>query len=246
MLVESAGSELDARKAGLRDYFGPHGFERWRAIYGDGPVSFIRRTVREGHAEVVAQAINWAAEKAQNQSLRVLDAGCGPGVVSLALARAGHQVFGCDLSEQMVAFAREQADKESPAVRERLDFVAADLESVGAQLKNRHFDLITCIDVLIYYPEEELGRIIQRLAALQSAGATRRIIFTYAPASPPLRLMHWLGRKFPRKQRATSLEIIGKAAVIRALGQAGFKLTRQQHFSKGFYHVVLAEAMSYE
>ncbi len=37
---------------------------------------------------------------------RVLDAGCGPGLVAEALLRAGHRVLGVDLSEEMVARAR--------------------------------------------------------------------------------------------------------------------------------------------
>ncbi len=39
---------------------------------------------------------------------RVLDAGCGPGLVSEALLRAGHRVIGVDLSGEMVARARER------------------------------------------------------------------------------------------------------------------------------------------
>ena len=35
----------------------------------------------------------------------VLDAGCGPGLVSLALLEAGHRVVGVDLSEEMIARA---------------------------------------------------------------------------------------------------------------------------------------------
>jgi len=37
---------------------------------------------------------------------RVLDAGCGPGLVAEAFLRAGHRVLGVDLSEEMVARAR--------------------------------------------------------------------------------------------------------------------------------------------
>jgi SAM-dependent methyltransferase len=37
---------------------------------------------------------------------RVLDGGCGPGLVAEAFLRAGHRVLGVDLSEEMVARAR--------------------------------------------------------------------------------------------------------------------------------------------
>ena len=36
----------------------------------------------------------------------ILDAGCGPGLVSLAFLEAGHRVFGVDLSSEMIARAR--------------------------------------------------------------------------------------------------------------------------------------------
>lgn len=38
----------------------------------------------------------------------VFDAGCGPGLVSEALLRAGHRVFGVDLSAEMIARARQR------------------------------------------------------------------------------------------------------------------------------------------
>jgi magnesium-protoporphyrin O-methyltransferase len=230
-------SELDARKAGLREYFGPKGFERWRTIYGSGKVSAIRRTVRNGHAAMVAQALAWAWE--DGVPARVLDAGCGPGMVSLALARAGSNVVGCDLSDQMVEYARSQAEVEPSAVAQRLSFVSSDLETVAQKVSNS-FDLTICLDVLIYYPETEFSQIVQKLAAL----SPKRIIFTYAPATLLLKTMHRIGRAFPKTQRATSLEIIGMRAVQRGLTKAGLQLNRQREFNKGFYHVVLAEAVN--
>lgn len=228
--------ELDARKAGLREYFGPQGFERWRSIYGSGPVSRIRGTVRKGHAAVVAQALAWAWEEGTPQ--RVLDAGCGPGIVSLALARGGSTVVGCDLSEQMVSYAHQQAQAEPAEIAQRLEFVVSDLESAG-QVVSGTFDLAICLDVLIYYPETEFSQIIQKLTQL----APRRLIFTYAPATPLLRAMHRLGRVFPKGHKSTELEIIGMRAIERGLASAGMTLKRQREFNKGFYHVVLAEAV---
>src|SRR5262245_8361995 len=43
----------------------------------------------------------------------VFDAGCGPGLVSEALLRAGHRVFGVDLSAEMIARAKQRCEKYS-------------------------------------------------------------------------------------------------------------------------------------
>ncbi|NWJ47294.1 MAG: magnesium protoporphyrin IX methyltransferase [Chloroflexi bacterium] len=227
---------LDTRKLELRRYFGVDGYERWRKIYGSEKVSFIRRTVREGHNAMVAQALAWAWENGSNQ--RVLDAGCGPGLVSRALARAGCTVIGCDLAEQMVETAAQLAAEEPPEIAQRMKFVVSDLESIG-NLVQEQVDLAICLDVLIYYPEDQFGKIMKHLTAL----TPNRLIFTYAPAHPVFKAMHRIGRLFPRGHRSTSMQIIGEAAVRRGLATAGLELSRQHHFSKGFYHVVLAEAI---
>jgi magnesium-protoporphyrin O-methyltransferase len=237
-IVQPQNDELEPRKARLRDYFSQTGFERWNLIYGDAPVSFIRRTVREGHTAVMRQTLAWLAETANGKTLRVLDAGCGPGVVSLEVARRGHTVTGCDISPQMAEAARERLAAE-PEIAARAEFVAADLEGMRERYPAGAFEVAICLDVLIYYPEAELARIVGQLGTL----APGRLLFTYAPASLPLRAMHWLGKRFPRRHRATKLEIIGEKAVRRALAVNGLKLARQRHFNKGFYHVVLAEAV---
>ncbi|MBK6963678.1 MAG: class I SAM-dependent methyltransferase [Bacteroidales bacterium] len=44
-----------------------------------------------------------------NKSLKILDVGCGTGRHSIELTRRGYSVTGIDLSESMLAFAREKA-----------------------------------------------------------------------------------------------------------------------------------------
>jgi magnesium-protoporphyrin O-methyltransferase len=234
---DSDSHPLDERKQGLRQYFGANGFERWAKIYGSEKVSFIRNTVRTGHNAMTAQALAWAWESGTQQ--RILDAGCGPGMVSRALARAGSTVVGCDLADEMVIHAQEMAQKEPEEVAKRLSYISSDLETVHNKVEGK-FDLIICLDVLIYYPEEQFAQIVKNITSV----APHRLIFTYAPASPFLRVMHRVGRLFPRGHRSTSMEIIGEAAIKRGLNTAGMRLQRQKEFNKGFYHVVLAEAVS--
>ena len=48
---------------------------------------------------------------------RMIDAGCGPGLVSLAFLEAGHRVVGVDLSEEMVQRARVRCERFGDRVR---------------------------------------------------------------------------------------------------------------------------------
>jgi 2-polyprenyl-3-methyl-5-hydroxy-6-metoxy-1,4-benzoquinol methylase len=54
---------------------------------------------------------------------RVLDAGCGPGLVSAALLAAGYSVVGIDLSHEMIERARRRCDPWS----DRAEFIQASL-----------------------------------------------------------------------------------------------------------------------
>ena len=58
----------------------------------------------------------------------VLDVGAGTGIISLLLARLGHQCKGIDLSEQMLAVARSKADA---AGYDNVTFALGDAEHTG-------------------------------------------------------------------------------------------------------------------
>ena len=116
------------RKARLLAYFNGLGFERWSAIYGDTALSGVRRKIREGHAEMMDLARQWVLESLLPESAlprqaavpRVLDAGCGTGLLSVALAQRGLQVMAVDLAPRMVTAAERAAS--DAGVRERMAF----------------------------------------------------------------------------------------------------------------------------
>lgn len=78
--------------------------------------------------------------------LRILDAGGGQGQFSLTLARAGHHVVICDISAEMLAQARRQAEAEG--LLESVSFVRGAIQALPAHLSDTEFDLVLCHAVI--------------------------------------------------------------------------------------------------
>ncbi|NIO76703.1 MAG: methyltransferase domain-containing protein [Armatimonadetes bacterium] len=78
----------------------------------------------------------------------ILDAGCGPGWLSVEIARRGARVVGIDAAEQMILRARERA-KDAP---QNIRFMQADLCS-PLPLQDHSFDGVVANMVLMDIPE---------------------------------------------------------------------------------------------
>lgn len=228
-----AGSQahLHDHKARLRTYFDGTGFERWSAIYGQARLSSVRHSIREGHAAMLAQAGAWLDDYALPANAQALDAGCGTGLFTVAMAKRGLTVTSVDIAPQMVRAATAQA--EQAGVRDRIRFLSGDLESVGGS-----FDVVACFDVLIHYPQAGFVQLCTRLASL-----SRGVLFlTYAPYNRVLATMHWIGGHFPKSERRTDIQMIPDSVVHQTLASAGMSVRRSVRVGKGFYHVMLLEA----
>ncbi len=216
-------------KAQLRHYFDGVGFERWSAIYGRGPVSRIRRTVREGHDLMLTQASDWLLESRTGGAL--LDAGCGTGLFSVAMAQRGFEVTAIDIAPRMVQAARKMAQQEG--VADQIRFLEGDIESVPGR-----FDAIVCFDVLVHYPQAAFENLCKFLAERCDGP----LIFTYAPYNSFFAMLYWLGGWFPKNNRRTEIQMMPDEVVAAALGEAGMSVRRVTDISRGFYHVKLLEA----
>ena len=81
----------------------------------------------------------WKQELSRNlpgSPLKVLDAGCGTGVMGLLFAEMGHQVTGVDLSEGMMTRAREKAFAQKLSV----ELIRGDVENLP--FINESFDVV--------------------------------------------------------------------------------------------------------
>ena len=88
------------------------------------------------------------AARATLRGSRVLDVGCGGGLLTESLARAGANVTGIDLAEGMIEVARLHA-RESGL---EIDYRVAGAEEL-ARGEPQPFDIVTCMEMLEHVPE---------------------------------------------------------------------------------------------
>ena len=92
----------------------------------------------------------FVAERVALAGARVLDVGCGGGLLCEALARAGAQVTGIDLAPGMIEVARLHAAAENLKV----DYRLASAEELAAATPGG-FDVVTCMEMLEHVPDPQ-------------------------------------------------------------------------------------------
>ncbi len=94
--------------------------------------------------------IEFIAEEAPLAGRRVLDVGCGGGLLSEALAKLGAQVTGIDLSEDLIALAREHAKAQNLSI----DYRNISVEKLAEEAPET-YDVLTCMEVLEHIPDPQ-------------------------------------------------------------------------------------------
>jgi 2-polyprenyl-6-hydroxyphenyl methylase/3-demethylubiquinone-9 3-methyltransferase len=107
--------------------------------------------------------LQYVARTANLSGKQVLDVGCGGGILSEAMARAGARVLGIDLSKAVLDVAELHALESKVAVEYRL----VPVEHL-AQERPAAFDLVTCMEMLEHVPDPAAG--IAALAVLVKPG----------------------------------------------------------------------------
>ena len=94
------------------------------------------------------QRVRFITEHSTCAGARVLDVGCGGGLVCEALARAGAAVTGIDLAEGMIEVARMHAATHGLDI----DYRVASAEALLASSPGA-YDVVTCLEMLEHVPE---------------------------------------------------------------------------------------------
>lgn len=106
---------------------------------------------------------------------RVVDIGCGAGLLSEALAARGAQVLGIDLAQEVLEAARRHLGESGLQVEYRS--IAA--EALAAE-KPAGFDLVTCLEMLEHVPDP--ASVVAACAKLARPGAS--VVFSTINRNP--------------------------------------------------------------
>ena len=107
--------------------------------------------------------LNFIEERAGLDGRKVLDIGCGGGILSEGLARRGAEVKAIDLGEASLAAARTHAGEQGLEI----EYQAISAEEL-ATLEPASFDVVTCLEMLEHVPDP--SSIVEASARLVKPG----------------------------------------------------------------------------
>ena len=130
---------------------------------------------------------NWIDERAPVAGCRVLDVGCGGGILTEALARRGAAVTGIDLGEAPLAVARLHSIESGVEVAYR--HVAVERLAAEAPAS---FDIVTCLEMLEHVPDP--AAVVTACARLVKPGG--QVFFSTINRNPKAFLFAILGAEY--------------------------------------------------
>ncbi|HAJ43694.1 MAG: bifunctional 2-polyprenyl-6-hydroxyphenol methylase/3-demethylubiquinol 3-O-methyltransferase UbiG [Alcanivorax sp.] len=131
--------------------------------------------------------LNYIDERLGLPGKRVIDIGCGGGLLSEGMARRGATVTGIDLGEAPLAVARLHADKSGVEV-EYLQVLAEEI----AEQRAGEYDAVTCLEMLEHVPDP--ASVIRACAKLVKPGG--QVFFSTINRNPKAFLFAIVGAEY--------------------------------------------------
>ncbi len=168
---------------------------------------------------------------------RVLDIGCGGGLLSEAMALAGARVTGIDLAPGPLAVAKKHAEDGAAEV----EYLQISAEALAAE-RAGEFDIVTCLEMLEHVPDP--GAVIRACRDLTRPGGdiffstinrnARSFLLAIVAAEYVLRMLPRGTHEYDKLIRPSELDDWARAADLDLRELAGIRynpLTR--HFALG-------------
>ena len=133
--------------------------------------------------EINPLRLEWIARHASLEGARVLDVGCGGGILAEAMARRGAQVIGIDLSAKALRVAELHLHESGLSVR----YETAAVEDVSGE-----FDVVTCMELLEHVPQP--ASMVSACARLVRPGG--RVFFSTINRNPKAYLFAVVGAEY--------------------------------------------------
>lgn len=118
---------------------------------------------------------------------RVLDVGCGGGILAESMAHRGAEVTGIDLGEAPLAVARLHAEESGVAV----DYRRISVEAL-AEERPGSFEVVTCLEMLEHVPDP--GSVVRACARLVKPGG--QVFFSTLNRNPKAYALAILGAEY--------------------------------------------------
>ena len=137
--------------------------------------------------EINPLRLEWINARAPLAGRRVIDIGCGGGILAESMAKKGAQVTGIDLSEKALKVADLHSLESGAQVRYELIAAEAMAEREAGQ-----YDIVTCMEMLEHVPDP--AAIVRACATLVKPGG--QVFFSTLNRNPKAYLFAVLGAEY--------------------------------------------------
>jgi len=162
---------------------------------------------------------NWIDKLAPVAEQKVLDVGCGGGILCEAMAQRGAHVTGIDMGEAPLAVG--ELHKLESGVE--VDYQKSTAEDF-AQSHGEQFDIVTCLEMLEHVPDP--GSVVRACAAMTKPGGT--LFFSTINRNPKAYLLAIIGVEYVLRMLPKGTHEYGKFIRPAELGkwirEAGLEL----------------------
>lgn len=162
--------------------------------------------------------------KILGRNSKILDVGCGTGFFSNEIAKAGHKVWGIDVSNHMISYANKTKKKNA----DNVSFLLGDVEKLP--FKKGSFDACFCGVILHHFPDickisREMFRVLKENGFIFGVEPNKRNWHVFLSMSPSSPLRY--NKNTPNERAISPSELV---EVLKE--ELGMKLEMEFHFLK--------------